>query len=278
MNDTLLCNVAASDLHLIAVVYTADIDADTGAPIMDQEILDHAAYKRYIVKDVANGQADRCHCCNHRIKYACIVENIKAGTFHAVGRDCARTIDCLSTYGDQIENISVALLQRAECNRREAAYMAQGGDAVEALKWARTGVNRVAADIASKLRSYGLSDKQRDFMISLWKRDVAQRAEVTGTVPTGRQTIEGTVVSTKTETMPGWTRYAPDRTVVKVLVKLDNGCKVWGNAPEAVASEIKAGDRVTFTAAFEVSARDPHFGFWKRPTKWSKVAGETPVA
>lgn len=277
MNDTLLRNVTATDLYLIAVAYIADVD-DNGAPIMDTEILDHAAYNRYIAKGLANETSDRCNCCNHRIKYACIVENTKEGTFHAVGRDCARTIDCLSQYDSKIENISVALLQRAQCNRREAAYMAQGGEAVEALKWARTGINRTAADIASKLRSYGLSDKQRDFLIVLWKRDTAQRAAATGSVPTGRQTITGTVVSTKTETMPGWTRYDADRTVVKVLVALDNGCKVWGNAPEAVASEVQKGDRVTFTAAFEVSGRDPLFGFWKRPTKWSKVAGETPVA
>lgn len=55
---------------------------------------------------------------------------------------------------------------------------------------------------------------------------------------------------------------------VKVVVKLDNGARVYGTAPKGFGrvDELK-GSRVEFVARVEVSDDDKSFGFFSRPTK-----------
>ena len=64
----------------------------------------------------------------------------------------------------------------------------------------------------------------------------------------------------------GFSRYAPD-TVWKLLIRLDNGSKVWGSR----FANLEKGSRVKFTASFEVSKDDPKFGFYKRPVVWQSL-------
>lgn len=90
------------------------------------------------------------------------------------------------------------------------------------------------------------------------------------TVPTGRVTVTGVVVSVKVQDSPyGFT--------VKMLVKSAEGWKVWGTMPRSLEGNYNTigaeeGDTVTFAAALTPSDDDPLFGFFKRPTKASIVA------
>jgi hypothetical protein len=95
----------------------------------------------------------------------------------------------------------------------------------------------------------------------------------------GKREIVGEVVSTK------WVEsdYSAYGTH-KMLVKLDDGTKVWGSVPRSLDDltisshddegniveaqiETLVGQRVSFSAQVERSRDDEHFGFFKRPTK-----------
>lgn len=79
-------------------------------------------------------------------------------------------------------------------------------------------------------------------------------------VPTGRMVVEGKVIAEGTKENDFGVRY-----VMTVLD--DRGFKVWGTQPSSIASDIKMGDRVRFTARLEASDRDETFGFFSRPSK-----------
>lgn len=265
-----------SGLNIVAVQIVVD-ETDTGVPIFDLDVMDDAAYARFTTKGGVN-TGDRCDCCGHSLKYACVVEHTPTSDFYFVGRDCARAIETFRSLHGRIEDLCLHLARKSECDRRERDFAKNHPDAVEALAWARTGINRTAADIASKLRSYGLSDNQRTFLQKLHSDDVARRAAATGVAPTGKARVSGVVLSAKVVTKPGFGYRAPDVHVAQVLVDLGNGAKVWGNAPKEFINHltfphscsIDKGDRVSFNATFTPSDKDPLFGFWKRPTKWVK--------
>jgi hypothetical protein len=131
-------------------------------------------------------------------------------------------------------------------------------------------------DIVRKLVQYGsISDKQELFIGNLLNQivnrvQVAARraAEEAAALPipvTGRVAISGTVLTLKgQDTMYGY--------VTKMLVQHDDGWKVWGTVPQALA-EVEKGHHVNFTATITVDDNDPKFGFFKRPS----VTGEGKV-
>ena len=145
-------------------------------------------------------------------------------------------------------------------------------------------------DLLHKLNKYGdLSEKQVaavDKFIA--RRDeraatkAIENAAITAAFPTGRVAVTGEIVSTKIQHSDSY------GDTLKMLVKLDDGNKVWGTVPAILEektfpfnaydehgmldtrpAEIEdlRGTRITFTATFEVSKDDEHFGFFKRPAK-----------
>jgi hypothetical protein len=105
--------------------------------------------------------------------------------------------------------------------------------------------------------------------VSAYNREQTRQAEraiqvANGTpVVEGRIQITGTVISTCVrETDYGLT--------LKAVVLDDRGFKVWGTVPSS-NDEWIAGDKVAFTATVERSDKDEMFGFYKRPTKASKL-------
>lgn len=79
------------------------------------------------------------------------------------------------------------------------------------------------------------------------------------TVPVGKHSVKGEVVSLKYKS----TRFGGG---YKMLVKLENGTKVYGTAPGGYDAEdnIHRGDEIEFSATFTKSD-DPTFGFFSRP-------------
>lgn len=122
------------------------------------------------------------------------------------------------------------------------------------------------SDLTHKLHRYGsLSEKQIAAMVKIMNRnmefllnDAAEVERMKGApiLTEGRQTIEGTVISIKT----GENDYG---FWIKMLVKTDDGNKVYGTIPSAIDPE--KGDRVRFDA--KVEPKEEHFGFYSRPTK-----------
>lgn len=124
-------------------------------------------------------------------------------------------------------------------------------------------------DIVGKLVRYGsVSPKQTDFIGKLLKQIVdrpiveAQRkaeADAAGPVPTGRVLMTGVVVGTKQVEGKSFS-YHDDGIRTKLIIKLENGSKVYGNR----FANLEKGQTVTFTATVEASKTDPKFGFYKR--------------
>ena len=233
--------------------------------VVDFEVRDNASYERY--ETAKTPETRRCSCCGKALRWVCIVEHVPTGTFHGIGRQCAATIDGLRNVEAAFAGASVALTQRAEAAKREAAFRAgASAEAIAALDWAKTGINKTAADIVEKIRRWGNpSDKQVSFLVGLHQRDLAYRATLTAGLTAGRQTLTGTVQSVKTQQDPYARRWGA--VITKGVIALPSGCKVWGTVPAGTA----AGTAVTFTATIELSERDPAFGFFKRPTKWAST-------
>lgn len=79
------------------------------------------------------------------------------------------------------------------------------------------------------------------------------------TAPVGKHSVKGEVVSIKYKSSRFGGGY-------KMLVKLENGTKVYGTAPGGYDAEaaIHRGDEIEFSATFTKSD-DPTFGFFSRP-------------
>ena len=126
-------------------------------------------------------------------------------------------------------------------------------------------------DIVGKLVRYGnISDKQVAFVAKLLQKIVdrpiveAQRQaekDAAGPVPVGRVQMTGEVVGTKEVEAYAASRYSDPGTCIKLIIKLENGSKVYGSR----FNNLERGDKVTFVATVEPSKSDAKFGFYKRP-------------
>lgn len=103
------------------------------------------------------------------------------------------------------------------------------------------------------------------------ERIEAEEAAERGPLVAGRRELQGEIVSC---------RYVDNgySHVLKGLVVLDSGHKVWGNVDRAFM-ELRLDDerdlpgaRVAFKATVEVSEDDDQFGFFKRPANWAVEA------
>lgn len=125
-------------------------------------------------------------------------------------------------------------------------------------------------DIVGKLVKYGsVSEKQLAFVGKLLQQIAdrpiveAQRkaeADAAGPVPVGRVKMTGVVLSIKE--VERATRYYGDSGIdTKVLIKLENGSKIYGNR----FANVEKGETITFVASVTASKTDTKFGFFKRP-------------
>jgi hypothetical protein len=132
----------------------------------------------------------------------------------------------------------------------------------------------IITDIVSKVVRYGsISDKQANFVGKLLS-DISNRAQRTAQreaekaaaaplpVSDQRITIRGEVVSTKL--VDGFRG-----SVLKMLVRHQDGWKVWGTVPAGLS--VERGDTVEFSAKVQPSRDDPKFGFFSRPTQARKI-------
>lgn len=132
------------------------------------------------------------------------------------------------------------------------------------------------ASLATKLYKYGsLSDAQvaaAEKGLAKEKADAEMKAEA-GPLAEGTYELVGEIVSHK------WSEDRGYGSQHKMLVRLDNGNKVFGTIPESLEQAHQTetdqgtaytdpkGSRVSFTATVERSRDDDHFGFFKRPRK-----------
>lgn len=269
-----LCHVYKTLAHA-GDDHTVDVE-------VEYEVYNQAAFDRVVMPKGVR----KCDCCGHQVKYVCVVQHTPTGDLYYVGRDCANKIECLKCWAGAISQSSVALAERAACSQREVEFLTKHTDMKEAVLWAKQGLNKIGTEMVEKIRRFGsISDGQLAFFKRLHSEDVARRATATGTCPTGKLTVTGTVLSVKVNVgeKPRW---GFPTVTAKVLLDLGNGVKVYGNAPGSQAEyvpfaeprvSVVKGQQVCFTADFSPSLKDPLFGFWKRPRKWTVTAPATPI-
>lgn len=210
---------------------------------------------------------NQCDHCGARIKFFSVVEHIPTGEILTVG------LQCTGRFFNRDWNYCRELLKtKAIRDRRVRKWLEANPDLAIALQFCQSeAASHIARDVASKLREFGLSEKQTTLIRKEYegykqRQEAAQEAPET-TCPTGRVTITGTVVSVK-EIEDTFTPNYGGRAfyIYKMLVKDDRGFKVYGTLPGCFGRAIQ-GYRVSFSAQVEPSTKDPFFGTYKRPTK-----------
>ena len=230
-----------------------------------------------------------CHICGASAMYVAKFHHKPSNKYIVTGEDCAAKMDM----GDAVafrsfrakvgeareaaagKNKAKAVLEKAGAGAAWAVYEAGGGnnDAV------------IVGDMVARLIRYGsISDKAMGFMKVLLDRienapriaaekAAAKALEMANAKPVpvveGRIVIRGEVLSVKLkESFYG--------SVLKMLVKSDEGFKVWGSVPSSI--EVGKGDKVEFSAKLERSTDDEYFGFFSRPSKASIIEKAKEVA
>ena len=134
--------------------------------------------------------------------------------------------------------------------------------------WEDKQLSTFTVDVALKGQFHELTDRQIETVVASYDKDIARlaakaasEAEHAAAAPleNGRRELHGIVKSTK------W-QESDYGSTFKMLVELDDGCRVYGTVPAAFDFNPE-GMEVTFTAKVERSADDHRFGFFSRPTK-----------
>jgi hypothetical protein len=204
----------------------------------------------------------------------------------------------------------LALKNRKAGDVREARYFEDRPDIAEAISYARDFDTThplwhkvswnitTLIDLRGTIRRKGqLSEKQADLAVRIYGEAVQKLANAADEIaakeaaiiagvraPEGRQSVTGIILSIKFVDNDFGGSF-------KGLFDLGNGTRIYGTIPNSlleaaqfvdgkgwVSSGVKSGDKVSFTATFEISEKDPLFSFYKRPSKWVTTPQEEAVA
>lgn len=227
-----------------------------------------------------------CEHCGASIRWAGIVRYLPTGQHFIVGETCADERMELTNRGQHDSRIARmnadATKQRlARLEARATFYREHPAEAAYLYDESRP-YNGFMSDLARKLEQYGeLSEKQLACVTREVEREskreerIAADAIALADAPPlaeGRYQYEGTVVYTAVRDGG----YGP---VLKMIVKLDDGNKIWSTVPDSLyTGDVLVGQRVRLTATVERSQDDEHFGFAKRPAKAVVVTSEEATA
>ena len=209
-----------------------------------------------------------CAACGTFFAHGAVVHNRVTDDIISIGGICAGTWGLAKQIGMRAARARKAAANaeiKAAAHGSARNFLAENSGLSDAFEVD----HYIVKDIERKLWQYGdLSDKQVELVFKIAReheeRLLAQAAraaqlDAAPVLAEGRYTIEGRVVSTKTQESIYGTQY-------KMLVQMEDGNRVWGTVP-SVIWDIEAGSMVKFDAAVERSNDDDHFGFYKRPTK-----------
>lgn len=233
------------------------------------------------------GPGGVCHHCGKAIVWRVHWRYLPTGDVVTFGYICT---EILGMSNDRIEHEMVLLKRRAENERREEQakmereekvekFQAEHPDVAEFLNNLDEGETfEFLVDMKRSMEHWGsLTERQvesvKKCMVARQKY-YAKKIEEAMNEPTevlveGRRVIEGEVINHK------WVdnNYTGGRDH-KMLVKQDDGNKVWGSVPRAISDYLYHNDerenrelknmRVKFTATVE--AKEDHFGYFKRPS------------
>jgi hypothetical protein len=228
------------------------------------------------------GSIGVCGHCGAGLRYFALLVRDDVKQFIHVGEQCLDNRFQVETAAEFQNLRKSAKLNRERATRDERiaalrqnpaiARLLDGGRDVEASEF--------LYDVRSKALEHGrLSDGQiaavERAVEPIFRRDAERRrlAEAGVKAPEGRVEVTGVVLSVKEE-------QSQFGTAIKIVVKSDDGWKVWTTAPASLLSDVRlidevrgalVGKRIKFVAALTRSPSDAAFAFGKRPTKASFV-------
>ncbi|MER5579022.1 hypothetical protein [Streptomyces massasporeus] len=195
------------------------------------------------------------------------------------------TADALARYRERLDKQERERARKAEAERRRrrAAFEAWAKDYSDVIEFLKsTDINNQFIDDMRRYvdRLDVLTERQtaavRKFIENEKRRAAEDKrrkeeAENAGPVPEGKQTLTGEVVMADIYD----NHFAYNKSDYKMLVRLDNGAKVFGTIPRALQTRPTTegnlfglrGVRVRFDATVTAKAGEPTFGYFKRPTK-----------
>ena len=229
------------------------------------------------------GPGGVCHHCGKAIVWRVHFKHTPTGKLVTFGYQCSALLQMTNTRIDHEMNL---LKRRARRDEIEAKMALEKSERIRIF-------TESYPDIVEWMNDHNWDNERfaflRDMQYSLthWgylttaqaettRRIIAKRiekaqerlneAQPTSLAPEDRQTVQGEILSVK------FNQGAYAQT--KMLVKLDDGNKVYGTMPESIESAIWPNDhdevnpkgvRVEFTATFE--RNEDHFSFYRKPTK-----------
>lgn len=228
--------------------------------------------------DEMNAVEYRCAHCGrrHNMRHIAYVRHLPTGALLIFGHQCM--YEALATSREQLNEAMTG--KAAEIRRKRLEWEDANPEQAAALDIYEEEVaadpetaDDFLSDLVKARRLYGaLTEAQTNWpttaMVSRLERierraaKAAEMAEVPA-LTEGRYEVTGKVISLKV--VDG---YMPGQDVLKMLVEMEDGNRVFGTVPSSLYDGHKLpGRRVTFTAKVERSSEDEHFGFYSRPTK-----------
>lgn len=216
--------------------------------------------------NVQGGIHKCCHCGNGTIRYVAVCLHKPTGRNVAFGDICVDRLNLPGKDAFKAKFIRTAAANEAARIAREEKIAKTLNDNPGLEQIFQGSKNPFIMDVSAKLTQYGeLSARQIEAVFQAAKRDAERLARMeaekaaAGPVPIGKRiTFAGVIVSTRVED-------GPYGRVVKCLIKLDNGSKIWGTCPSGVPAEADKKFRVTIRATVEAKQGEPTFGFMNRP-------------
>lgn len=218
--------------------------------------------------------------------YTILFYHRPSNVYVRMGSDCAQKCEMGGDFDNSVFRHAVLDARLAQAGKKKAQAILGDEGLTAAWDIAMNGPSmrtqfeeQTITDIVGKLVKYGdISVKQMGYLHTLLgrietrvQRDAEKQAahEAAADCPTGRVTVEGTVLSVKAyESAYG--------VCDKMTILAGTGFKVWGTVPSKLI--VNRGDMVSFTATVSPSPDDKKFGFFKRPTNANVVAAMEAVA
>lgn len=260
-----------------------DLHTEEGDHKARMETVNRFLEAGYSFRGAPHGTSQCSHCGAH-IRYAALMIHEATKTLLYVGEICltGRFEALTQAQFRQLRETARLNRERRTRDERITAFVAEHPEAQRILDY--TGDNTFVNDIAYKFRRYTeMSPRQLEAALKAIDRD-AERAARTAEreaaaaklveqgvkAPTGKQTVEGVIVSVQERE-----GYMGGTTTWKMVVRTDEGWSVWSTVPAAIDVDWSKGEtmedlkgrRIRFNATLEPSDRDPLFAFAKRPTK-----------
>lgn len=239
----------------------------------------------------SGGPAGRCHHCGKWIVWEVHYTHKPSGNHVTFGYICAGILDMTD---NRIDHEMVLLKRAAENERKQWEFENAARTRLEQFKAEHPDVFHYLNTLDPDTDDYFLKNIRFNLQKwgSLWPKQVdavrrvkaakearaqreAQEAAQLANAPAlqaGVQQIEGEIISTR------WDQGYTGESVLKMLVRLDNGNKVFGTAPAKIRQHANhdenamKGLKVSFIAEVKPKIGEDHFGYYKSPKQVKVVS------